>query len=110
MSGDLKATADIKSADILASRDLDAQPPHPNAIRSRALIISAAILWSTGGTAVKLAHATAPQIAMGRAVVAAGVLFLLFKSARARWTRRVFVTAGFYAITCTLYIFANTLT
>jgi drug/metabolite transporter (DMT)-like permease len=81
-----------------------------NAIRGRALIIGAAVLWSTGGTAVKLAHATAPQIAMGRAVVAAAVLFALFRGARAKWNRHVVLTALFYAVTCTLYVFANTLT
>lgn len=91
---------------------------HP--LRARLLIIGAALFWSTGGAAIKLSSATAPQLAAGRALVAGLVLYLLLPGARlpifslaARRTgatRRVLVTAVFYACTCTLYVFANTLT
>lgn len=73
-------------------------------------IIGAAILWSTGGAAIKLSTATAPQLAIGRAVVAALALLIFLPAARLRWNKAVLVTAVAYAATCTLYVFANTLT
>jgi drug/metabolite transporter (DMT)-like permease len=78
--------------------------------RPRLAIIGAAALWSTGGAAIKLSSATAPQLAAGRAVVAALALFLAMPSARMRWNKPILITAVFYACTCTLYVFANTLT
>lgn len=78
--------------------------------RSRLLIIGAAGLWSTGGAAIKLSSATAPQLAAGRAVVAAIALIFALPGARGRWTKPVLITAFLYACTCTLYVFANTLT
>lgn len=80
------------------------------AVRARLSIIGAAVLWSTGGAAIKLSDATAPQLAAGRAIVAAAVLFALVPGARGRWTRPVLPTAAFYAATCALFVFANTLT
>jgi drug/metabolite transporter (DMT)-like permease len=47
---------------------------------------------------------------MGRAAVAAITLFIVFKGARARWSKSILTTALCYAATCTLYVFANTLT
>jgi drug/metabolite transporter, DME family len=79
-------------------------------VRSRLSIIAAASLWSTGGAAIKLSSATAPQLAIGRAVVAALALVLFVPKARVRWTRPILITAVFYAVTCTLFVFANTLT
>src|SRR5437899_1988763 len=77
---------------------------------SRALIAGAALLWSTGGLAIKLSSLGAPAIAGGRALVAAVALFALIPSARGRWTIPVFGTALAYAATCMLFVFANTLT
>ena len=77
---------------------------------ARLAIVAAALLWSTGGAAVKLSALTAPQIAGGRALVAAAVLFALVPAARQRWNTAVLRTAVWYAITCVLFVFANTLT
>lgn len=82
---------------------------HP-AMRSRLSIIAAAVLWSTGGAAIKLSTATAPQLAMGRAIVAAIAIFLAMPIARIRPNKRILLTALAYACTCTLFVFANTLT
>lgn len=76
---------------------------------SRLLIIAAAVVWSTGGAAVKLADAPALQIAGGRAFFAALAL-LLYAPARKLPSKRTLITGLFYATTCTLFVFANTLT
>jgi drug/metabolite transporter (DMT)-like permease len=81
-----------------------------SAARSRLMITGAALLWSTGGAAIKLSSATASQLTVGRAIVAGAVIYLLLPAARARWTKPVLFTAIFYALTCTLFVFANTLT
>ena len=67
-------------------------------------------MWSTGGAAIKLSEMNAPWIAGGRALFCALTFFLLIPSARGRWTRPVMITGFFYAATCVLFVFANTLT
>ena len=76
---------------------------------SRLLIVGAAVIWATGGAAVKLCDASALHIAGGRAAFAALAL-LLFSKARRRPSRKTLPAACFYAITCTLFVWANTLT
>ncbi|MEQ8278800.1 MAG: DMT family transporter [Deltaproteobacteria bacterium] len=76
----------------------------------RLLIAIAALLWSTGGAAVKLSSLSGTQLVAGRAVVAGLVLFVLFPKARRGWSRDVWIGGVAYAATCTLFIFANTLT
>jgi drug/metabolite transporter, DME family len=84
------------------------QQPTPN--EGRLMIVAAALLWSTGGAAVKSATLSAPQIAGGRAVVAAIALWLAIPAARIRPNKRILIAAIFYAITAVLFVFANTLT
>lgn len=76
----------------------------------RLLIAAAALLWSTGGAAVKLSSLTGTQLVAGRAVVAGLLLFALFPKARRGWNRDVWIAGAAYAATCTLFIFANKLT
>lgn len=84
---------------------------HPlSAPSSRAAILAAALLWSTGGAAIKSAALGAPAIAGGRALFAAIALFALLPAARARPTPPILKTAIAYALTCSLFVFANTLT
>jgi DME family drug/metabolite transporter len=80
------------------------------ALAARLAILGAAVLWSTGGAAIKLTALSAPRIAGGRALIAALVLLLLVPAARGRWSRPVLWTALAYAATCTLFVFANRLT
>lgn len=94
----------------ISDRSVTEEPRPPSRGLSRGQVVLAAICWSTGGAAIKLSGATAPQLAAGRGIVAAGVLFLLFPAARRGWNRRVWVTSIFYAFTCALFVFANTLT
>lgn len=77
---------------------------------ARGLIIMAAILWSTGGAAIKLADLDAAQIAGGRTLVSALLLGLLLPSARGPYPPRVMLAGAFYAATNILFVFANTRT
>lgn len=70
-------------------------------------IIGAALLWSTGGAAIKVADLGALQIAGGRAFFAGLAVFILFPSARQRFTRRIGWTALAYAAVTTLFVVAN---
>jgi drug/metabolite transporter (DMT)-like permease len=81
------------------------KPSHP-----RLLIAAAAILWSTAGAAIKLSSLGAAELAGGRALIAAVALWLLIPASRGRWTPAVMKTAVAYALTCGLFIWANTLT
>ena len=78
--------------------------------RARLLIAVTAILWSTGGAAIKLATLDAPAIAAGRAIFAAVTIWLLIPEARGRPTRNIVWTALTYAVTCSLFVIANRLT
>lgn len=80
----------------------------PTAARIRLAI--AAVLFSTGGAAIKSAAFTGWQIAGFRSGVAAVVLLLLVPAARQGWSRRVFLVGATYAATLMLFVLANRLT
>jgi len=73
-------------------------------------VVVAALLWSTGGVAIKLSSADAPMLAGGRALFAAVALFLIFPKARVRPNLEIIKTALAYGATCVLFVWANTLT
>jgi drug/metabolite transporter, DME family len=79
-------------------------------LRSRALILLAAILWSTAGAAMKLCQLSGWQIAGGRSLVAGCFLILVVRDARRAPNRGVLWTAAAYAATVTLFAVANKLT
>ena len=79
--------------------------------RSRLMVAGAALLFATGGAAIKLATLSAWQISSFRSLLAA----LLLAAVRPAWARacvqpRVLLVAVAYATTLTLYVTANTLT
>jgi drug/metabolite transporter (DMT)-like permease len=78
--------------------------------RYRLLLIAAALLFSTGGAAIKSAHLAAWQIACFRSGIAAVVLLAVIPGARGRWTWRIAPVAGAYAATLLLFVLANRLT
>jgi drug/metabolite transporter (DMT)-like permease len=80
----------------------------PLAARLRLLL--AAVLFSTGGAAIKAATLTGWQVASFRSGIAALALWLLVPAARRRWTGRVLVVAAVYAATMVLFVVANKLT
>ena len=73
-------------------------------------IVITALLWSTGGIAIKLVDAPSTFISMGRSAVA-GLFFLPFIRFRdIRWSKDLFILIISYTVCLTTYIMANKLT
>ena len=79
-------------------------------LRWRLLILSAAVLWSTGGAAIKMTGLSGWQVGAGRSAFAAAFLFAAFPSARGRPDRRILASAAAYAATVISFAVANKLT
>ncbi len=79
-------------------------------LKSRLLLLSAAVLWSTAGAAIKSCGLDAVQIAGARSLVAAVFLFLAVRDARTRPDRRVLLVGCAYAVTVVLFVVATKLT
>ncbi len=79
-------------------------------LKSRLLILSAAVLWSTAGAAIKLCDLDAWQIAGGRSLVAAALLLAVVRETRVRPTGRVLAVSLAYAVTVVLFVVATKLT
>ncbi len=79
-------------------------------MRYRLLILAAAVLFSTGGAAIKSASLTSWQVACFRSGVAAVALLLLVPASRRLRNYRVWVAAAAYAATMILFVAANKLT
>ncbi|MFL5518957.1 MAG: EamA family transporter, partial [Gemmatimonadales bacterium] len=82
-------------------------PTHASA---RLQLIGAAVLFSTGGAAIKAAGFTGWQIASFRSGVAAVAIFLMTPAARRGWTPRAVLVGAAYATCLTLFVLANRLT
>lgn len=78
-------------------------------LRSRLLVLAAAVLWSTGGAAIKLCGLSAWQIAGGRSLVAALFLLAAAPEARRRPSPRALAVAVAYAFTVVLFVLATKL-
>ncbi len=79
-------------------------------VSSRLLVLSAALLFSTGGAAIKATAFSAWQVASFRSGIAAIALFLLLPAWRRGWSKRTLLVGFFYAVTLILYVTANKLT
>lgn len=77
---------------------------------SRLLVFAAALLFSTGGAAIKGNTLTAWQVASFRSAIAAVTLALVFPYARRGWTRRHLLVSIAYAATLISFVAANKLT
>lgn len=77
---------------------------------SRLQLLGAALLFSTGGAAIKATTLTAWQVAGFRSAVAALAIFLLVPAARRGWTWHVVPVGVAYAATLVLFVSANKLT
>ena len=82
----------------------------PSRLAARLQLVAAAVLFSTGGAAIKAADFTGWQIASFRSGVAAIAILLLSREARRGWSWRVGVVGVAYAICLTLFVLANRLT
>ena len=80
------------------------------ATRSRLLILGAALLFSTGGVAIKITSLTGWQVAGLRSGIAALTLTLLIPGWRRWWQPRALAVGVAYAATMILFVIANKLT
>jgi DME family drug/metabolite transporter len=76
----------------------------------RMMVLAAALLFSTGGAAVKMTTMTGPQVACTRAGIAAVALLLFLPSARRGLNWRSLLVGCAYAATTILFALANKLT
>jgi drug/metabolite transporter, DME family len=79
-------------------------------VRARLLLVSAAVLFSTGGAVIKWTTLTAWQVAGMRSLIAAIALLILLPDARRHWSRRNWLVGVVYAMTLVLFVTANKLT
>jgi DME family drug/metabolite transporter len=79
-------------------------------VKSRLLLLAAAVLWSSAGAVIKLSALDAWQLAGGRALVATLFLAAVVPSARRRLSGRLLAVAVAYALTTVLFVLANKLT
>ena len=77
---------------------------------ARLLVVSAAVLFSTGGAAIKWTTLTAWQVAGLRSLIAAATLLAFLPDARRYWSRRNWIVGVVYAATLVLFVTANKLT
>lgn len=77
---------------------------------SRLQLVLTAVLFSTGGAAIKAVSLSGWQVASFRSGVAALTLLVLLPAARKRWNLRVLAVGAAYAITMVLFVLANKLT
>jgi DME family drug/metabolite transporter len=77
---------------------------------ARLQLLAAAVLFSTGGAAIKAADFTGWQIASFRSGVAVGALWLMTPAARRGWTWQAALVGVAYAGCLTLFVLANRLT
>ncbi len=73
----------------------------------RLQVLGAALLFSTGGVAIKSCGLTSWQVASFRCGVAALAIWVLLPRARRRWTPRAGAVGCAYAATMVLYVLGN---
>jgi drug/metabolite transporter (DMT)-like permease len=79
-------------------------------VRSRLLLVAAALLFSTGGAAFKATTLTAWQVASFRSGIAAVALAVALPEARRGWRLAIVPVAAAYAATLILFVLANRMT
>jgi drug/metabolite transporter (DMT)-like permease len=73
-------------------------------------VLAAALLFSTGGAAIKACTLTGWQVAALRSAVAALTLVVLLPASRRAWSRRTWLVGASYAATLVLFVLGNKLT
>ncbi len=79
-------------------------------MRARLALLATAVLFSTGGVAIKASSLTVWQVAALRSAFAAAVILLTVPSARRRWTAAVVAVGASQAATMILFVTATKLT
>ena len=77
------------------------------AMRSRLLVVGAALLFSTGGLAIKSIDLAPIQISGLRSAIAAAALLILLREARRGWSVASWAVGAAYAATFTLFVLAT---
>lgn len=77
---------------------------------ARLQVVGAAVLFSTGGAAIKWCSLTGWQVAGLRSAIAFVTIVVLVPGARRRWTLRTWLVGVAYAGMLILYVLANKLT
>ena len=85
-------------------------PPRVNQGRARLEVLAAALLFSTGGAAIKATSLSGFEVAGLRSGIAAAVLLVLLPAARRGFTRRAAVVGLAFACSLVLFVSANKLT
>ena len=78
--------------------------------RGRLLVAAAALLWSTGGLAIKLVPLPAPGVVFWRSFVSAMFLLAVFRPSRARWRHASWSTSLVYALMILSFVSATKMT
>ncbi|MGH9722305.1 MAG: DMT family transporter [Bryobacteraceae bacterium] len=78
--------------------------------RSRIAALAAAVIFSTGGAAIKWTHLSGWQVAGFRSIVAAAALLALIPEIRRGWNWRMGVVGAAYSGTLILFVIATKLT
>jgi len=74
------------------------------------MILSAAVLFSTGGAAIKLSSLNGWQVASLRSGIAAAALLAFLPSARRNWSWKTWLVGSAYAGTMICFVLSNKLT
>jgi len=74
------------------------------------MVLAAAVLFSTGGAAVKGTTIGAWEVAGLRSAIAAAAILLLLPQARRGWSRRTWIVGTAYAATMLCFVIANKMT
>ena len=82
----------------------------PPRTRDRLMILSAALLFSTGGAAIKLCSLNGWQVASLRSGIAAAALLAFLPAARRGWSWKTWLVGSTYAGTMICFVLANKLT
>ncbi len=82
----------------------------PAELAARLEVLAAALLFSTGGAAIKACSLTSWQVAGSRSAIAFLAVLAILPRSRARWTRGTLAVGFAYAATMVLFDVANKLT
>lgn len=85
-------------------------PAAPSHLAPRLRIAGAALLFSTGGAAIKACTLTSWQVAGLRSAIAALAILAMLPAARRRWTLGIVLLGAAYGATMVLFVTANKLT
>jgi drug/metabolite transporter, DME family len=88
---------------------LETVSPNARVIGPRLQLVVTAVLFSTGGAAIKAVHFSGWQIAACRALVTLASLLVMIPEAR-HWSRRTMLVGITYGATTLQYVLANKLT